>query len=188
MVIVLKNFIDQSTCEQMNEWVDLGVENKWLDKGISKGTGWEYEGRVTTRNYAERFEYTQIVYDVFEKITETLKLNDLDKSVAGAGKDGVVVSCTFPGGDVYPHQDPKEGELEVLRCNIMTRDSDAGGELYIGGKKIDIEVGDLHCYLPSTLEHYVTEVKGETSRIMWMFGYQCSEERFDQLCKNQKQT
>jgi hypothetical protein len=68
----------------------------------------------------------------------------------------------------------------------MTRNSDAGGELYIGGKKIDIGVGDLHCYLPSVVEHYVTEVKGQTSRIMWMFGYQCSTERFDQLCHNQK--
>jgi hypothetical protein len=187
MVIVFKNFIDQSTCEQMNEWVDLGVKNKWLDCGISRGSGWRYSERVTTRNYEDRFEYPAIIYDVFDRITKKLNVADLSKSVVGAGKNGVVVSCTFTGGDVYPHKDPKEGELEVLRCNIMTRNSEAGGELYIGGKKVDIGVGDLHCYLPSVVEHYVTEVKGQISRIMWMFGYQCSTERFEQICKNQKQ-
>jgi hypothetical protein len=70
----------------------------------------------------------------------------------------------------------------------MTRAADDGGKLYVGGKEIDIKVGDLHCYLPSTIEHYVTEVKGETSRVLWMFGYQCSKEKFKQICNDHKQT
>lgn len=28
----------------------------------------------------------------------------------------------------------------------------------------------VHCYLASDFEHYVTEVQGETNRILWMFG------------------
>jgi hypothetical protein len=75
-----------------------------------------------------------------------------------------------------------------LRCNVLTRKADNGGELYVGGNKIDINVGDLHCYLPSTVEHYVTEVKGKTSRVLWMFGYQCSVKRFNDLCQHHKQT
>jgi hypothetical protein len=187
-VLVFPSFLDVGTCNQLNEWVDLGVEKKWLDKGISRGSGWAYEGRVTTRNYADRFEYPQIVRDVHALITKKLQIEDLPKSLVGRGKDGVVVTCTFSGGDAFPHTDPKEGNLEVLRCNIMTRVSDGGGELYIGDKKIDISVGDLHCYLPSTVEHYVTEVKGSTSRVLWMFGYQCSIERFNKLCQHHQQT
>jgi hypothetical protein len=185
-VLVFKNFLNSDICNQLNEWVDLGVKNNWLDKGLDRGSDWEYNNRLTTRKYADRFDYPAIVYDVFNRITKKLDVADLPKSIVGGGKDGVVVSCTFTGGDVYEHIDPKEGKLEVLRCNIMTRNSDAGGELYIGGKKVDISVGDLHCYLPSVVEHYVTEVKGQASRIMWMFGYQCSTERFAQLCKHQK--
>jgi hypothetical protein len=173
-VLIFKNFLDVSSCNQLNDWVDLGVENKWLSFGNS-------EGRVTTRNYGEKFEYPNIAYEVFDKITNKLSLQDLSKSVIGKGKNGIVASCTFPKGNLYVHTDPKEGELEVLRCNIMTRSAESGGELYVGGNKIDINVGDLHCYLASTVEHYITEVKGKTSRVMWMFGYQCSQERFNKL-------
>jgi hypothetical protein len=183
-VLVFENFLDKDTCNQLNDWVDLGVKKKWLDKGISRGQGWTYTGRVTTRNYGDRFDYPQVVRDVHALITKKLQINDLSKSLVGGGKDGVVVSCTFSGGDVYPHKDPKEGDLEVLRCNIMTRSAEEGGELYVGGNKIDIDVGDLHCYLPSTVEHYVTEVKGQTPRVLWMFGYQCSVERFTNIMDN----
>jgi hypothetical protein len=68
-----------------------------------------------------------------------------------------------------------EGELHVLRCNVMTQAADDGAQLFIGNKQIDIGVGDLHCYLPSDVEHYVTPVKGSMPRIMWMFGYQISK-------------
>jgi hypothetical protein len=181
-VLLSPCFISAETCAVLNAWVDEGVENKWLDKGISRKSGWDYDKRVTTRNYGDRFEYPPEVYEVFDQISAKLGLQDVPKSTVGAGKDGVVVSCTFPGGDVYPHQDPMEGpNLHVLRCNIMTRDSDAGGDLYIGGNKIDIGVGDLHCYLPSAVEHYVTPVEGNTSRIMWMFGYKMSLEDFAKL-------
>jgi len=180
-VVVIKRFASPELCAQLNDWVDLGVENRWLDQGISSGSGWSYAKRFTTRNYGDRFEYPTPVHDTFKQITETLKLQDLPKSVAGAGRDGVVVSCTFPGGDVYLHQDPKEPNGEVLRCNIMTRSADAGGKLYVGDAHIDIEVGDLHCYLASAIPHCVTTVEGDTSRVLWMFGYQATLERFAQI-------
>lgn len=184
LVLIFKKFLDIDTCNQLNEWVDAGVEKKWLDKGLNKGENWGYDFRSTTRNYGNRFEYASVVYEVEKRINTFLDIADLPKSIIGGGKDGIVVSCTFNGGDVYKHIDPKEGELEVLRCNVMTRSAEEGGELYIGGNKIDINVGDLHCYLPSTIEHYVTEVKGETSRVLWMFGYQCSQERFNRIRNN----
>jgi hypothetical protein len=52
----------------------------------------------------------------------------------------------------------------------MTQAADNGAELFVDGSKIDIKTGDLHCYLASDFEHYVTEVKGNTPRILWMFG------------------
>jgi hypothetical protein len=180
-VIIIKDFLDKNICDQLNNWVDWGVKNKWLDKGMAGDSNWNYSGRFTTRNYGNRFDYPKVVYDVYEKITYFLKLNDLNKSVSGGGKNGVVVSCTFPNGDVYAHKDPKEGDLEVLRCNILTRNANDGGKLYVDNKFIDINVGDLHCYLPSTIEHYVTKVEGSQSRVLWMFGYQCSFQRFNDL-------
>lgn len=180
-VLVFPNFLTQDECAQLNTWSDLGIKNKWLDVGLNRTNGWSYKNRLTSRRYGDRFDYPKVAHDIFDKITNKLNLLDLEKSIVGGGKDGIVVSCTFDGGDVYPHTDPKEGNLEVLRCNILTQSAEDGGELFVGGKKIDIKVGDLHCYLPSTIEHYVTEVKGQTPRILWMFGYQCPAERFAQI-------
>jgi len=180
-IFIVKNFINESVCGELNSWVEQGVKDKWLDRGISRGSNWSYEKRLTTRNYADRFEYPAIVYDVFGSITKELDVTDLSKSVTGGGKDGVVVSYTVAGGDTYAHIDPKEGRLEVLRCNVLTRKPTDGGVLFVGGEQIDLNVGDLHCYLPSTVEHYVTETKGNVSRILWMFGYQCTIERFNKI-------
>ena len=181
-----KNFLSLQECTQLNSWVKKGVEEKWLDAGISRNSEWSYLDRVTTRNYGDRFNYPEIAHQIFNKITDYLGLHDAPKSVIGGGKNGIVVSCTFPNGDVYPHKDPMEGEFHVLRCNVMTQAADCGAELFIGNKKIDISVGDLHCYLPSNVEHYVTKVDGNTPRIMWMFGYQVSIKQFNTLQESWK--
>ena len=186
-IIFQRGFLSAQECAAMNAWVEDGVRHKWLDCGISRNSGWAYKDRLTTRGYGNRFEYPEIVYSIFDRITKLLGVNHLPKSVIGGGRDGVVVSYTLPGGDVYLHKDPKEGQFEVLRCNVMTQSADAGAELYIGGEKIDIGVGDLHCYLPSDVEHYVTEAKGNTPRIMWMFGYQISKAEFLQLKERHEQ-
>lgn len=184
-ILIIKNFIDDEVCNNLNAWVDEAVTKKWLDRGKSRGSSWTYEKRLTTRNYGDRFDYPDVVYQVQDKITNTLKVNDLNKSVAGGGKNGIVVSCTYDGGDVYSHIDPKEEFLDVLRCNILTRKPKSGGHLFINGCEIIIDVGDLHCYLPSTVPHHVTKVSGNISRVLWMFGYQCSKERFSKLFQTQ---
>jgi len=176
MVLVLKSFLSQEEIAGLNSFVDAGIEQKYLDTGISQGKH-QYAKRLTTRLYGDRFVYPEIVQSVFSRITDRLRLHGLKKSVAGGGRDGVVVSCTYPGGDVYAHQDPKEdgGELDVLRCNILTQAADSGGLLQVGGVPITLEAGDLHCYLASDVVHSVSVVEGKTPRILWMFGYQISK-------------
>lgn len=175
MIIIIRNFLSVSEINELNAFVDEGIEHKWLGPGIDRGS-FNYNKRYTSRLYSERFSYPNIVYDVFSKITNRLSLHKLKKSVHGGGQNGIVVSCTFEGGDVYEHIDPKEEDgLEVLRCNIMTRKPVEGGILFVGGKKIELEEGDLHCYLASNIRHCVTPVIGSRSRILWMFGYQISK-------------
>lgn len=163
-----KNFLSPEDCAALNAWVDEGVEKKWLDAGISRGSG-GYGKRFTSRLYADRFEYPQIVRDISDRIRSFCGVSAYPL-IEGHGRDGVVVSCTFSGGDVYPHKDPRLGGYAALRCNVMTRAADANAELYVGGQLVNIEVGELHCYLASEFEHYVTEVQGENSRVLWMFG------------------
>lgn len=164
-----KNFLSQAECEALNAWTDLGVQNKWLDHGFTWGDPY-YDKRVTSRRYPTRYEYPQFVRDISNKVRAYCGVDSYGL-IKGYGRDGVVVSCTFPGGDVCAHKDTRSmSGLATLRCNVMTRAADAGCVLHVGGVPIDIEVGELHCYLVSEYEHFATAVEGNTSRIMWMFG------------------
>jgi len=165
-----KNFLSPEECAVLNAWADEGVQNKWLDAGITTGDApYEKEKRVTSRFYGDRFDYPNLVLEISNRIRYFCGVESYGL-IEGHGKNGVVVSCIFDGGNVHLHKDPINNGLSALRCNVMTRAADTGAELYIGGQLIDIEVGELHCYLASEFEHKVTEVKGSTPRVMWMFG------------------
>ena len=168
---VVKNFLSRADIAELNAWVEEGVEKKWLDIGLTtRGQPTTPDTRVTSRLYGDRFNYPEVALRVANKIREYCGISNAPL-IEGHGKNGIVVSCTFPDGDVYAHRDPRVREdLAVLRCNVMTQGADAGGVLYVGGQPVPIEVGDLHCYLVSEHEHYVTTVEGNTPRVLWMFG------------------
>lgn len=165
---IYPNFASQEEIDALNAWAELGVKNKWLDAGISQGTD-VYTKRLTSRFYGNRFEYPQVVLDLSRRVREFVGVSSFP-FVAGHGRDGVVVSYTYPGGDVYKHKDPGGMGMATLRCNILTQKADAGCQLYVDNTPVNIGVGDLHCYLASEHEHWTTPVEGITPRIMWMFG------------------
>lgn len=166
---IYPNFATQEEIKALNEWAELGVKNKWLDVGISKND-FMYKKRLTSRLYANRYEYPQIVRDLSDRVRAFVGLESYPL-ILGHGRDGVVVSYTTDGGDVYKHKDPKRFDgMPTLRCNILTQSPKYGGHLYVDGVPVSFGVGDLHCYLVSEHEHWATPVEGETPRIMWMFG------------------
>jgi hypothetical protein len=168
-VKIYKNFLSLADCNTLNGIARQGVSKGWVGKGVSR-SGYAFEKRFTSRMHMGDAEYPQMVHDISSSVRLFLNI-DFFPTIAGHGKDGVVVSYTLKGGDIYAHKDPRSADgLPTYRCNILTQASEAGGELFVDDKKIDIAVGDLHCYMVSELEHYATEVKGKTPRIMWMFG------------------
>ena len=165
----VKNFLSVEECSALNAWVDLAVQNKWLDQGVGALSGGAPK-RVTSRFYGNRFTYPPLVLDISRRIREWCGVSTYGL-IEGHGRDGVVVSCTFPGGDVYEHRDPTpDASLAALRCNVLTRAADAGGALYLEGQDMAVVVGELHCYLASAHLHRVGQVEGENPRVLWMFG------------------
>lgn len=166
---IIKNFASVDEIKALNNWAELGVKNNWLDTGIT--TNYKpTRTRLTSRMYGDRFVYPQEALDISKRIQKVLGIEGYSL-IEGHGKNGIVVSYTLPGGDVYKHKDPRSVKsVPTLRCNILTQKADSGGVLFVDGQEIKFEVGDLHCYLVSEHEHWATVVEGETPRIMWMFG------------------
>jgi len=165
---IARNFLTPEECAELNEWAVEGVRHGWLDTGISRGSA--TRTRLTSRMYGSRFTTPEIVSTVSEKIRQYVGVQDYPL-IAGHGRDGVVVSCTYNNGDVYEHQDPRSSiGLATLRCNVMTQKPISGGILCLEGQEVPLEARDLHCYLSSEHKHFVTEVFGDTPRILWMFG------------------
>jgi len=187
-VFFLRKFVSTEDCIKLSSWIDIGIQNEWVSFGCNIETGLKnYKGRLTTRGFDDRFTFPSLVHEISNRITDSLKLSNFAKSNNG-NKFGIIGTSTQTGGNVITHTDPKEnnGSVHVLRCNIVTQVSESGGELVIDGKKIPLQIGDLHCYLVTLLPHSVTQVKGKTSRILWMFGYQVSIEQFNTLQESWK--
>jgi hypothetical protein len=166
-----KQFLSLEECSALNDWVEKAVEKNWMVCGLM-GAG---RHRRTNRRSGLWHEYPRVVLDISDRVRNFCGVSAfplLDNfGPDAAGKNGIIVSATFAGGNLPEHKDQKTLDgSSVLRCNIMTKSPKSGGMLYIDGKVTDVEVGELHCYLVSDVPHCVTTVEGETPRIMWMFG------------------
>ena len=64
---VVKNFLSREEIEKLNEWTEQGLENNWLDYGITTG-GLKTRLRKTTRLYGSRFEFPQFVKDIRDRV------------------------------------------------------------------------------------------------------------------------
>lgn len=169
MVQIFKNFLTEEECGILTQIAMNGIQEKWIRPGISRGN-FNYKKRLTSRMHMCGKKYPPYVIDISNKIKKFMNI-DHYPIIDGHGSDGVVVSVTYPGGDVYEHQDPRSiNGLTTFRCNVMTQATEKGAKLYVEDELIDIEVGDLHCYYASEQKHYVTEVGGNTPRVLWMFG------------------
>lgn len=180
-VVIIQNFLSAQECAELNAWTDAGIASNWLSFGIDTSKGDKsYAGRLTTRGYEDRFEFPALAHQISARITDRLGLSTYSKSDNG-NEFGIVNAVMVPGSHTIKHLDPKEdnGVCHVYRCNVVTRAAEQGGELVIGGNTIALNPGDLHCYPVTLYPHAVTEVGGNTSRVLWMFGYQIPEEELD---------
>jgi len=177
-VAVVKNYLDKESCEQLNQWVLDAIAQNKIGLGITIPKEGHYssseritsEKRYTSRMYSDNYEYPELVTSIFDRIKTELNLKNAIVSTNG-GKDGVVVSCTYPDGDVYLHKDPKEGPgVSLLRVNILSKAAQVGGTIHVEDAIFNLEQGDMMAYLVDEYEHFVEPVQGEAPRIMWMFG------------------
>lgn len=170
-VEVVKSFASSKECAVLNAFITAGVSTNWLDKGLSRGA-LGYEKRLTNRMYGGRGPNPELALQLQQRICQHWGLQNKEIAHTSGGNDGIVVSTTFRGGDVYRHIDPALARpLSTLRCTLLSSAAERGCDLYVDDTKIDFSEGDLACYLVSDWPHYVTENLGDKPRNLWMFGW-----------------
>ena len=180
IVKVIRDYLPHDKCDELNSWVRKAIVDGRIGKGITTdrhytdGHRVESPLRYTSRMYGLRYQYPQLVRDLHAQIEMEFGLTKWHFPQHTHGRDGVVVSATMPGGDVYLHRDPTDNQepKEVLRCNILTSETE-GGKIIVAGESYFLKKGDMMQYLVSRHEHEVKPVQGEAGclRIMWMFGW-----------------
>ena len=163
-IVTVKNYLTPEQCTQLTALTDYGVANNLMTLG--QNTTVRYTSRLDTSLY----QYPQWVLDLSTQIRTYCGVANYPL-IGQQGRDGIITNYIPPTGDVFAHTDSRSPDgLAALRCNVVTRQADSGGVLYIGGQALPLEVGELHCYLVSEYEHYVTTVEGSNTRVNWIFG------------------
>jgi hypothetical protein len=161
---VVRNFLTSAECNQLTALTEYGKTNNLLTLGAKT------EVRYTSRLDPDLYQYPQSVIDISNRVRAYCGVSNYPL-IFEQGRNGIVTNYTPPTGDVSVHTDSRSPDgLAALRCNVVTRQADLGGVLFIGGQEVPLAAGDLHCYLVSEYEHYVTPVEGNTVRVNWIFG------------------
>lgn len=176
MILYTKNYIDKATCNKLTDWALSAVKEGQFRYGCDKDKLTSEiirsKFRLSNRIQYDKIQYPEEVYKIKEKIL--LDFPDLKQypTMDSWGKDGVVTSITYEGGDVFPHKDPPVYQgFDGLRFNILSSKQERGGLLRIEDQTYDPEVGDLMAYKVTKLTHSVEKCYGKTPRVLFMFGW-----------------
>jgi hypothetical protein len=166
MIKVISNFVSDYECNVLSNWI-LQNHHNFVDANMGGN-------RKTTRYISNDIKFPQTALEIRERIKQYLELEDM---VRPPFTNGMVASYAEPGDTCYEHTDPVcyEGHL-TLHCNVIVQKPESDGNVVINGKEYDVPKGDVICYYVSDLKHSVTKVLGNTSRLMWVFGF-CVEEQ-----------
>jgi hypothetical protein len=98
----------------------------------------------------------------------------------------VISECAFPlvgtlvgtdcwllryleGSSIPPHVDEVSSGLEHYRFNALIQAPEEGGQLWVSGKPVPLEVGDAYVFRPDVEQHWVDVIKRGT-RLVWSVG------------------
>ena len=160
-----KEFITEDERIALMDWMDNSGK---LVKGLSRGE-YSYTDRMTTRLNPEVIRFPDEAYAIRRRIMDIYNMKSSDVGSVAHG-DGMIAVKTFSGGDTYKHTDPTDNGEHQITMNILLQNSTEGGLLHILDAPVPLEERELHCYVATRHEHFVTPSKGDT-RYMWIYRF-----------------
>ena len=96
---------------------------------------------------------------------------------------GIVTGIGYDGGRIENHIDPTYyPDTKTVHFNAITQQAEEGGHTIIDGVEYkNVNPTDLLIYQVSELHHEVTSTKGNTPRILWVFGFCLDNEKIEEI-------
>lgn len=127
--------------------------------------------RHTTRFSNEMISYPEVAYTVQKRIEKHFNISENYRTIF-ANNQGIYSGLSEPYGGYYKsHTDPIYIEgTQTVHCNIVVTNN-IGGEIELCDETIEMKRGMLIAYPVSDLQHKVMNVRDNTFRNLWVFGY-----------------
>jgi len=176
-----KDFITEEERLSLIDWMDKNRDKYFVRRGQmidhALGDNSIPEGRepmrLSTRVFKDNVKFPELAYEIQKRIRD--KYNIPDDATETLGFDGMVSVITLPGGTTGAHVDHKRGG-HAVRFNVLLQEPDSGGVLIINREVVPLEERELHAYCATMWEHWVTEVEGDTERMLWIFGFEVGDD------------
>jgi len=181
----IPDFISEEERGTLLQWMKEQQEpGGYLVNGMERVDGKQFDVsfRQTTRRYKGDVEYPKLAHDISQRIKDSFSFTPKSVMEAVGGGPGMICVVTHPGGDTYKHIDPVIHPMgrHGIRFNIVLQNSEAGGILTVGDKMFLPKERELHCYAATKHPHSVSTVTGESSRYIWIFGFSCPIEDWEE--------
>ena len=179
LVKIVKDFITDDEVKILNQWTLDHYKNPYfMDPKMNSD---KKQTRFTTRHAWSRseeeykdykVEYPKEVYDIKKRLIEYLNVNEYNIAPWPSFTDGIVTTIAFPPGSCCKHTDPVYYEnTYTLHCNFVTQNPKSGGITHVEDTPYQFGEKDMLMYITSHLDHEVTEISGDTPRILWVYGF-----------------
>lgn len=178
LVKIVKNFITDDEVKVLNQWTLNHYKKPYfMDPKMNHD---DEQTRFTTRHAYGRIEeyqdykveYPKEVYDIQKRLISYLKVKKNIITPWPFFTDGVATEIAFPPGSCGKHTDQVYGPYTyTLHCNFVTQKPENGGITYIEDIPYQFDEKDMIMYITSHLDHEVTEISGDTPRILWVYGF-----------------
>lgn len=170
-VDVTSNFITEDERIQLESFVLSNLDQ--FHDGIHLAV-LQTKKRLSNRLSGDAIKYPKIIYDIQQRIRETLPFEHQIEPFHG--KDGLVICITYDGGDTYHHYDPRSDDvLHTLRCNILVSAPESGGIVDVCWDPVDLPERGIMKYLVTKHIHGVSTTHGKRPRILFQYGFLIKE-------------
>jgi hypothetical protein len=176
------NFVSNEEVETLNAFTLQSIEKRLFENGrASKHLN--ADGVHMVSRFNKEIEFPQVAFNIRERIMSKYGLQEKDV-FKNHNESGIVVNCTFKGGQLWNHTDSSNMPYALLRCNIVTSQPSKGGIFHVDDEPLNISDGDMYCCLVSEHMHNATLNEDDKPRIVWQFGFNVYADKWNKGLNN----